>query len=112
MRRLLLGPSWSGDLPDGFVGADIVRSPSDFAGVLARVALTDDTAEELALVNGIQDRITVMSLSDWIAAGRKDVKAEDIPLNKGDYPPIPAWRRSKSRASSRVLTICAGSVSY
>jgi hypothetical protein len=89
VRRLLLGPNWSGDLPDGFVGADIVRSPSDFAGVLARVALTDDTAEELALVNNIQDRITVMSLSDWIAAGRKDVKAEDVPLNKGAYPTYP-----------------------
>jgi hypothetical protein len=88
-RRLLLGPNWSGDLPDGFVGADIVRSPSDFAGVLARVALTDDTAEDLALVNSIQDRITVMSLSDWIAAGRKDVKAEDVPLNKGTYPTYP-----------------------
>jgi len=88
-RRLLLGPNWHGDLPDGFVGADIVRSPSDFAGVLARVALTDDTAEELALVNSIQDRITVMSLSDWISAGRKDVKAEDVPLNMGDYPTYP-----------------------
>ena len=30
-----------------------------------------------------------MSLSDWIAAGRKDVKAEDVPLNKGDYPTYP-----------------------
>ena len=89
VRRLLIGPNWSGDLPDGFVGADIVRSPSDFAGVLARVALTDDTPEDLALVNGIQDRFTVMSLSAWIAAGRKDVKAEDVPMTRGEFPTYP-----------------------
>ena len=67
MRRLLIGPNWSGDLPDGFVGADIVRSPSDFAGVLAGRAHRRHP-EDLALVNGIQDRFTVMSLSAWIAA--------------------------------------------
>ena len=33
VRRLLIGPNWSGKLPSGFVGADIVQSPSDFAGV-------------------------------------------------------------------------------
>ena len=42
VRRLLIGPNWSGKLPVGFVGADIVQSTSDFAGALARVALTDD----------------------------------------------------------------------
>lgn len=89
VRRLLLGPNWSGELPDGFVGADIVQSPSDFAGALARIALTDDTEEELKIVNGIQDRITLMSLSQWIAAGRMEVKAEDVPLTKGDYPTYP-----------------------
>ena len=47
VRRLLIGPNWSGDLPDGFVGADIVQSQSDFAGVLARVALPDVTEEEV-----------------------------------------------------------------
>ena len=89
MRRLLIGPNWSGKLPAGFVGADIVQSPSDFAAVAARVALTDDTDDELKVVNAIQDRITVMSLGQWIAAGRKDVKAEDVPLTKGDYPTYP-----------------------
>ena len=84
VRRLLIGPNWSGKLPDGFVGADIVQSQSDFAGVLARVALTDDTKEELKIVNGIQDRITAMSLSQWIAAGRKEVRAEDVPLTEAN----------------------------
>jgi len=89
VRRLLIGPNWHGELPSGFVGADIVQSTSDFAGVLARVALTDNTDEELKLVNGIQDRITVMSLSQWIAAGRKEVKAEDVPFTKANFPSYP-----------------------
>jgi hypothetical protein len=95
VRRLLLGPNWSGELPDGFVGADIVQSPSDFTGALARVALTDDTEEEVKIVNGIQDRITIMSLSQWIAAGQKEVKAEDVPLTKGDYPTYPGMETVK-----------------
>ena len=89
VRRVVIGPNWNGELPDGFVGAEIVQSPSDFAGALARVALTDDTDAELAIVNRIQDRITVMSLSDWIAAGRAEVRAEDVPLSQPDYPTYP-----------------------
>ncbi len=37
VRRLVIGPNWSGKLPAGFVGADIVQSSSDFAGVVALV---------------------------------------------------------------------------
>jgi hypothetical protein len=95
VRRLVIGPNWSGKLPEGFVGADIVQSSSDFAGVGARVALTDDTDEEFKVVNAIQDRITVMSLSQWIAAGRKEVKAEDVPLTKGAYPIFPGMETVK-----------------
>jgi hypothetical protein len=95
VRRLLLGPNWSGDLPDGFVGADIVQSESDFVGILARVALTDESDEEIRIVNGIQDSITAMSLSHWIAAGRKDVRAEDVPMTKADYPTFPGMETVK-----------------
>ncbi|SNT40317.1 DUF1254 domain-containing protein [Tropicimonas sediminicola] len=89
VRRLLIGPNWSGEFPDGFVGEEIVKSGSDFAGILGRVALTDDTQEELAVVNSIQDGFTVMSLSDWIAAGRTDVRPDDVPETKADYPTYP-----------------------
>ena len=44
VRRLLIGPNWSGELPEGFVGADIVQSTSNFAGLAARLALTDAAA--------------------------------------------------------------------
>jgi hypothetical protein len=111
VRRLLTGPNWSGKLPAEFVGADIVQSPSGYAGVLARVALTDDTDDEIKVANAIQEHITVMSLSQWIAAGRKDAKAEDVQLTKGHTPPIPAWKRSRSRGDSRGWTSCAGPVS-
>src|SRR5262245_41929424 len=60
LKRLLIGPNWTGRLPVGFFGAEIAQSPSDFASVTARIALTDDTAEELALVNALQDSITLM----------------------------------------------------
>ena len=82
VRRVLIGPNWSGKYPPEFVGAEVVQAPSDMMCVVGRVALTDDTAEELKVVNGIQDRMTVMSLSQWVAAGKKDVKAEDVPLTK------------------------------
>jgi hypothetical protein len=72
-----------------------VQSSSDFAGLAARLALTDDTDEELKVLNAIQDRITVMSLSQWIATGRKEVKAGDVPLVKGDYPAYPGMETVK-----------------
>ena len=86
LRRLLVGPDWSGKVPADFVGADIMKSPSDFSVAAARVALTENTPEELKIVNAIQDGITLMSLSQWTAAGRKSVKPEDVPLTKGSYP--------------------------
>ena len=89
IQRLLIGPNWSGRLPAGFVGAEIIQSPSDFAAVTTRVALTDDTPEELKLVNGIQDDIALMALSQWESAGRKTVRAEDVTAVRGDYPSYP-----------------------
>lgn len=95
VRRLIVGPSWKGGIPPEFVGADIVESPSNYAGVIVRVALTDDTPEELAIVNAIQDRITVMSLGAWIAAGKATVKAEDVPVTRGEYPTYPGMETVK-----------------
>jgi hypothetical protein len=89
LRRLLVGPNWSGKIPAEFVGAEIMKSTSDFSVAGARIALTDDTLEELKTVNAIQDSITLMSLSQWIAAGRKSVKADVVPLTKGNYPTYP-----------------------
>jgi hypothetical protein len=95
VQRLLLGPDWNGELPEGFVGADVIQATSNFAGVLARVALRDKTEEELKIVNAIQDRFTVMSLSQWLAAGRKEVRADDVPVNIADYPTYPGMETVK-----------------
>ncbi|MNO59084.1 hypothetical protein D3C76_496640 [compost metagenome] len=89
VRRLLVGPNWSGKLPAEFVGEEIVQSASDFGAAILRVALTDDTAEELQTINALMDRITLMPLSQWIAAGKKEVRAEDVVPGKADYPSYP-----------------------
>jgi hypothetical protein len=95
VRRLLVGSNWKGSIPADFVGADIVESRSDCGGVTARVALRDDTSDELRVVNLIQDGVTVMSLSQWIAAGKKTVKAGDVPVTKGNYPSYPGMEAVK-----------------
>src|SRR5262249_25374571 len=46
VKRLLIGPNWSGQIPSEFVGAEIIQSSSDMMCVLGRVALTDDTSED------------------------------------------------------------------
>jgi hypothetical protein len=89
VKRLLVGPNWHGKIPADFVGAEVIQSPSNFAGVLARIAIIDRTPADYAAINGIMDRVTVMPLSQWIAAGRRDVRAEDMPAVKGDYPSYP-----------------------
>jgi hypothetical protein len=89
IRRLLVGPNWNGKIPAEFVGADIMKSTSDFSVAIARVALTNDAPEEVKIVNAIQDNITLISLSQWIAAGRKTVRAEDVPLTRCNYPTYP-----------------------
>ena len=48
VQRLILGPNWKGSLPEGFVGADVVQSKSNFVGVLARVAFRDNTEDPKA----------------------------------------------------------------
>lgn len=95
VRRLLIAPGWKGTIPPELVGADIVESPSNFAGVMGRVALTGDSPEELETVHAIQDGITVMSLSDWIAAGKVSVPAEKVPLTRADYPTYPGMQAVK-----------------
>lgn len=95
IKRLIIGPNWNGKLPDGFVGTEIMRSPSDFAVATVRIAVTDDTAEELRLVNGIQDSITLTTVQQWEAAGRKSIRADELPVIKGDYPTFPGMETVK-----------------
>jgi hypothetical protein len=95
VRRLFVGPNWSGKLPADFVGEEIVQSDSDFAVALLRIALTDDTAQELKTINAIMDRVTLMPLSQWIAAGKKEIRAEDVPLMRASYPTFPGMENMR-----------------
>lgn len=86
VQRLLVGPGWRGRLPEGFVGEQIIQSPSDFSVAALRMALTDDSPEELNAINACLDRVTLMPLSQWLAAGKREVRAEDVPVQKASYP--------------------------
>ena len=103
VRRLLIGPNWSGKIPPEFVGAEVVQSPSDMMCVVGRVALTDDTPEDLKAVNAIQDRVTALPLNQWVAAGKKDVRAEDVPLTRGNYPSYPLMQSVKEPSQIKSL---------
>jgi len=93
VRRLLVGPDWRGTLPPEFVGAEIVESPSDYAGAIVRLAITDPSPEDYAKINAFMDRITLMPLSQWIAAGRGEVSAEQMPKVRAGYPTFPGMER-------------------
>lgn len=103
LKRLLIGPNWSGKMPGGFVGAEILQSPSDFVVVTGRVALTDDTPDELKLVNSIQDSITLMALGQWETDGRKAVRAEDVPVVKGEYSSYPGMEAVREPGKLRGM---------
>ena len=101
VRRLFVGPNWSGALPADFVGEEVVQSPSDFAVALGRLALTDDTPEELMAINAFMDRITLMPLSQWLATGKKDVRAEDVVPGKAEYPTYPGMENVREPSRLR-----------
>jgi hypothetical protein len=52
--------------------------------------------------------VTVMSLSAWIAAGRKTVKAKDVPLTKGSYSSIPGQVAISRGISAWSVQECNG----
>ncbi len=103
IKRLIVGPNWSGKLPSGFVGAEIMRSPSDYAVATVRIAVTDDTADELRHVNDIQDSITLATVEQWEAAGRKSIRADQLPLIKGNYPTFPGMETAKEPGKLKGL---------
>jgi hypothetical protein len=84
-QHLIVGPDFRGPYPPDFAAAQVWGSPSNFAVIAVRYALTDDSAEELAKVNALMDATTVAPLSVWLANDRRPVRAEDQPLVPGDY---------------------------
>ena len=88
-KMLILGPDWSGDLPSGFVGKDIVRAPSNYLFLAFRLALPNDSKQEVAAVNSIMDSITAVPLRLWLEKGRTTHAAIDQKRVTSNYQTIP-----------------------
>jgi len=88
-RRLIVGPTYTGRLPVGFTGAEVIRAPSDTALVQFRIALTRDNPDEAQEVNDLMDRITAVPLPDWEAGGRRPLPAKAQATVPGDAASFP-----------------------
>ena len=88
------GPNWSGKLPDGFVGADIVQSQSR----LCRGTGTCSSHRRYGGRGPDRQRHTgphhdhVAQPVDCLLE-RKEVRAKDVPLTKADYPTYPGMEK-------------------
>jgi hypothetical protein len=88
-RRLIVGPTYTGRLPLGFTGAEVIRAPSDTALVLFRIAQTRDNSDEQQEVIDLMDRITAVPLPVWEANGRRPLPAKlqaTVPGNQATFP--------------------------
>ncbi|WP_420450911.1 DUF1254 domain-containing protein [Ilumatobacter sp.] len=79
----LVGPSWSGDLPDGLGRVDV---STPMAWILART-LTDGTDDDIAQVNRLQDGYDLTPLSTWTGTAPPDTTV-DHPDPALDSDPI------------------------
>jgi Protein of unknown function (DUF1254) len=80
-KFLLVGPRWTSQKPDGFV--DVLRSPTNVAGVFGRFAA--HTAEEKAKARRVLNQIGIVALSKD-EPGRHTFDCEACARNKV-YPP-------------------------
>jgi len=86
---LIVGPAYQGRLPVGFKGTEIIRAASDYVFVDVRIALVNDTDADLAAVNDIMDRMTIVSLPDWEAKGSKPLPSKDQKPVRAAYATFP-----------------------
>jgi len=93
-KLLIVGPDFSGDLPSGFVGSEIVRATSDFSLIAFRLALKDYSVTEIATNNQLMDAITSVPLSMWIDNGRRSIPPKQIPVIPAAYQTIPGMERT------------------
>ena len=65
---LVSGPGWSGEVPEAFQAEGRhVRSSTDWVWIIGRILV--DGAEDVPVVNALQDQFSMQTLSDW-RAGR------------------------------------------
>lgn len=82
---LLVGPSWTGEAPDGIVG--VFRSSTALANAIPRIFM-DDTDEDRAAIQPLVDRVMVYPLTEFTGAMRSKTWAEvpsfDGPSSSGE----------------------------
>ena len=88
-KHLIVGPTYLRPLPAEFKGVEISRAPSDYVYMNVRIALRNDTDTEIAAVNYIQDHMTIVSMRDWEANGRKPLAAKDQKPVRAAYATFP-----------------------
>jgi hypothetical protein len=88
-RYLIVGPDFKGPYPQGFAAAQIYQSPSNCMIMAVRYALQSTEPAEIAAVNALQDKTTIVPLGVWEKNGRKALRAEDQPLVQPSYANFP-----------------------
>jgi hypothetical protein len=88
-RYLIIGPDFKGPYPEGFAAAQVYQSPSNCAVLAVRYALKSSDPAELAAVNALQDKTTIVPLGVWEKNGRKSIRAEDQPVIEPGYTTFP-----------------------
>lgn len=88
-RYLIVGPDFKGPYPAEFAAAQVYQSLSNCLIMAVRYALKSTDPAELAAVNALQDKTTIVPLNIWEKNGRKTLRAEDQALIEPSYATIP-----------------------
>ncbi len=78
---LLVGPNWSGDVPEGIV--DVFRSPTDLANAIPRIFM-DDTNEDRAALQPLVNQVLVYPLDEYTGQMRMKDWANVPSFEAGD----------------------------
>ncbi|SKH91029.1 Uncharacterized conserved protein [Mycobacteroides abscessus subsp. massiliense] len=103
-RFLIVGPHWHGKLPPGFTGIQIVRSPSDSIVISTRVAVDSGTDTDMAAARAVVQRVGMVPLSQWTAAGGHVPPLARQPKVKGDYRSFPRMDQISDIAKAMTPT--------
>ncbi|WP_280417728.1 DUF1254 domain-containing protein [Nocardia carnea] len=88
-RYVIVGPRWTGKLPVGLAGTQIVRSPSQSFSIAVRVAVTTRTDEDMSGARRAVTGVRAAPLSQWHANGGRVPDLRDQPVERGRYPAFP-----------------------
>jgi hypothetical protein len=76
-KFIVVGPGWSGRLPEEFTSLQIVVAPSSSLFAIARLGLENYEQSTVDRIVAYQDQITTTPLSMWLENGKKGVPSDD-----------------------------------